>query len=156
LFKIYRATGDSRYADLLHDIIRAHGESIRPGGFTNERLTFCDAESRGSRGDHVTGWNETNGILMAQEIPGVYLRTDIDRCFTFDAIDAKVVKRDASGVELDLTNPTPHDARVSILAEDGARAAKPLGYTALIGWPKVEVKSGASKRIMISPDGKLK
>ena len=155
LFKIYRATGDGRYADLLHDIVRAHGESIRPGGFTNERLTFCDAEQRGWRGDAVTGWNETNGILMAQELPGVYLRTDIDRCFTFDAISAKVVSREARGVVLELANPTAHDARVSILGENAAQAAKPLGYTALIQWPKVEVKAGASKRIAVTMEGKL-
>jgi len=155
LFKIYRSSGDGRYADLIHDIVRAHGESIRPGGFTNERLTFCDADSRGSRGDHVTGWNETNGILMAQELPGVYLRTDIDRCFTFDAIDTKLVSRNANGVTLELTNPTSHDARVSIFAENAAQAAKPLGYTALIQWPKVDVKAGASKRITMTAAGKL-
>ena len=84
LFKIYRTTGSTRYAELLRDIVAAHGESIRPGGFTNERLTFCDADSRGSRGDHVTGWNELNGILMAMELPGIYLRTDKDDVFIFD------------------------------------------------------------------------
>ena len=62
LFKIYRATGNRLYADLLRDIMHAHAESVRPGGYTNERLTYCDADSRGERGSHVTGWNELNGI----------------------------------------------------------------------------------------------
>lgn len=156
LLKIYRINGDTRYAELLRDLIRAHGESIRPGGFTNERLTFCDAESRGSRGDHVTGWNETNGILMAQEIPGIYLRTDVDRFYVFDAVEAKVLKREAGGVTLTIRNPTQHDAQVSIFAENASQAAKPQGYTALLRWPKVPVKAGAEIRVTIAPDGSIR
>ena len=30
LFKIYRATGDRRYAELLRDIVHAHAEGIKP------------------------------------------------------------------------------------------------------------------------------
>jgi len=95
LFKIYRATGNQRYADLLNDIIRAHGESIRPGGYTNERLTYCDAEtsSVGDRGNHKTGWNELNGFLMALEIPGIYLQTDYDRFYVFDNMEAEILDR---------------------------------------------------------------
>ncbi|MCU0780904.1 MAG: hypothetical protein MUF04_07355 [Akkermansiaceae bacterium] len=155
LFKIYRATGDARYAELMRDIVAAHGESIRPGGFTNERLTFCDADSRGSRGGHVTGWNETNGILMAQEIPGIYLRTDIDRTYVFDAVEAKVLKRAGGAVTLELTNPTPHDARVAIFAENAGQAAKPQGYTAFLTWPKVPVKAGGTARVGVKPDGSV-
>ena len=47
LFKIYRATGDRRYAELLRDIVHAHAEGIKPGGEITERLTYCDADSRG-------------------------------------------------------------------------------------------------------------
>jgi hypothetical protein len=61
LFKICRATGDLRYARLLRDIIAAHGESIRPGGFMGERLTYCDADSRGSHGSgRGTGWERND------------------------------------------------------------------------------------------------
>ena len=79
LFKLYRATGDTLYAGLLRDIIHAHAEGIQPDGRITERLTYCDTDSRGSRGDGGrTGWNETNGALMALEIPGIYVRTDTD------------------------------------------------------------------------------
>jgi hypothetical protein len=149
LFKIYRATGDTRYADLMRDIIGAHGESIRPGGYTNERLTYCDADSRGSRGDHVTGWNETNGILMAQELPGIYLQIDTGRFYVFDAVEAK---RD--GNTLTITNPTKFDAAVTIFAESAAQAKKPLGYTAFLKWPRIEVKAGETKTVTIGQDGK--
>ena len=47
LFKIYRATGDRRYAELLRDIAHAWQEGVKPGGGIGERLTYCDADSRG-------------------------------------------------------------------------------------------------------------
>ena len=143
LFKIYRATGDERYASLMYDIVHAHAEGIQPNGHITERLTYCDADSRGSRGDGgKTGWNETNGALMAIELPGIYLRTDIDRMFVFDHVTATVVKRDKSGVTIQITNPTNFDASISILAENKEQASKPLGYTSFIDWPKVTVKAG--------------
>lgn len=147
LFKLYRATGDRRYAELLHDIIHAHRESIRPGGFTNERLTYCDADSRGSRGEHVTGWNELNGALMAAEIPGIYLRTDTDRFFVFDSVEARVIERAPDAVRLEIKNPTQFDANVTVFAEDGDRARKPTGWTALLGWTAFPVRAGEVRQV---------
>jgi len=143
LFKIYRATGDERYASLMRDIAHAHAEGIQPNGQITERLTYCDADSRGSRGDGgKTGWNETNGALMAIELPGIYVRTDINRMFVFDHVKVEVLKRDKSGLTLRITNPTSYDASVSILAENKEQAGKPLGNTSFLSWPKVNVKAG--------------
>jgi len=152
LFKIYRATGDRRYAELMRDIVRCHAESIRPGGYTNERLTYCDADSRGNRGDHVTGWNETNGILMAMELPGIYVRTDKNEMIVFDHVKADVLARDKNGVTLKIRNSTKFAAEVSILAESAKEAEKMLGYTAFLKWPKVEVPSGKSVHVRILED----
>lgn len=150
LLKVYRATGDTRYAELLRDIWHAHGESIRPGGYTNERLTYCDAESRGTRGTHVTGWNETNGAMMAQELPGIYLQTDSDKFYVFDSVEGK---RD--GNTLTITNLTKFDAKVAILAESAKQANLPLGGTVFLNWPKVEVKAGETKTVVIDKNGKV-
>lgn len=155
LFKIYRATGDRRYADLMRDIAHAHAEGIKPDGRITERLTYCDADSRGSRGGGSTGWNELNGFLMALELPGIYLRTDKNELYVFDHVEAAIVKRDAAGLTLAITNPTRHDAKVSISAENARRASQPLGYTAFLKWPKVEVKAGATTQISITPSGQL-
>lgn len=155
LFKIYRATGNKRYADLMNDIIHAHGESIRPGGYTNERLTYCDAEHRGERGQHVTGWNELNGFLMALEIPGVYLQTDNDRFYVFDHVKAEILNRDGEVVTLSISNETKFDATVTIFAETSEEAQKPLGYTAFLNWPRVEIKKDDSLQISIAPDGSI-
>jgi hypothetical protein len=155
LFKIYRSTGDRRYAELIDDIAHAWQEGIRPGGGIGERLTYCDADSRGDRGsgDSDNGWCVFNGILMAMELPGIYMRTD-NEFYVFDHVQAKVNKRDANGVVLSITNPTIYDAKGSILAETLKESGKPLGYTAFLNWPKVEVKAGKTQIFRISTDGK--
>lgn len=133
LFKIYRATVDERYADLMNDIVHAHGESIRPGGYTNERLTYCDAEphSVGNRGTHVPGWNELNGFLMALELPGIYVQPDSDKFYVFDHVEAEIIERKKDGCVLKIVNPTKFDATVSIFAEGAKQAQKSLGYTSV-------------------------
>ena len=147
LFKLYRITGDELYAELLRDVIHAHAEGIQPNGKITERLTYCDADSRGSRGDGgKTGWNETNGALMALEIPGVYIRTDLGRCYAFDHVKASLLEK-GGALYVELSNPTAYDAEVTLLAEDGAAAREPLGDNAFLGWhDKVLVKAGRTVR----------
>lgn len=146
LFKLCRATGDTLYAELLRDIIHAHAEGIQPNGKITERLTYCDSDRRGSRADGwETGWNETNGALMALEIPGIYVRTDLGRFYVFDHVEAQVVKNDTRRLVLRLTNPTAYDAEVTLMAENGESAKKPLGDNAFLKWKdKVKVKAGQS------------
>ncbi len=150
LFKIYRETGDIRYAKLLYDIIHAYAEGIQPNGQITERLTYCDADSRGSRGDGgKTGWNETNGAMMAAEIPGIYLRTDTNRIFVFDHVEANVLKRENNLVLLEIYNPTKAKANIKILAEDGTKSKQTLGVTAFLDWPVIAVEAGSSIQVEI-------
>jgi len=153
LFKIYRATGERRYADLMHDIVHAHAEGIQPNGNISERLTYCDADSRGERGGY-TGWNELNGILMAMELPGIYLQTDNNEMYVFDHVEVKVVKRAEEGVVISIANPTKYDANISIMAETLAQSKKPLGNTSFLKWPKVAVKAGKTGLFHINNEGK--
>ncbi|MCS2891632.1 hypothetical protein NXY11_16270 [Parabacteroides faecis] len=146
LFKLYRSTGDTSYAELLRDVIHAHAEGVQPNGKITERLTYCDADSRGSRGDGgKTGWNETNGAMMALEIPGIYVRTDIGSLYVFDHVEAKIVKQSNKQLVLQITNPTAYDATVTIFAENAEESARPLGDNAFLQWKdKVTVKAGKS------------
>lgn len=149
-FKIYRATGDTLYAELMKDVLHAHAEGIQPNGQITERLTYCDAELRGSRLDGgKTGWNETNGALMALEIPGIYLRTDADDLYVFDHVKVTGITRSESAIVLQIYNPTAFDASVSILAESAEKARQPLGLNAFINWPKVDVKAGKTVKYKI-------
>ncbi len=153
LFKIYRATGDRRYSNLMRDVVRAWAEGIKPTGAITERLTYCDADNRGSRGSDdfgSTGWCELNGILMAMELPGIYIRTDRNEMIVFDHVETSIVKRDSEGVTVSITNNTKYTARVSILAENADQAKKPLAITAFLNWPKVTVNSGQTSIFVIT------
>lgn len=142
LFKIYRQTGDKRYAELMRDIIHAHAEGIQPNGLITERLTYCDADSRGSRGDGgKTGWNELNGALMAMEIPGIYIRKDQNEIYVFDHVEAKIASSNSKELIVTITNPTDYDAEVSVLAETVKDLQTPIGYTSFKDWEKVKVAS---------------
>lgn len=144
LFKLYRTTGNKLYAEFMRDVIHAHAEGVQPNGKITERLTYCDADSRGSRGDGgKTGWNETNGALMALEIPGIYIRTDLNDLYIFDHVEAKIVKNNGKQLTLEIHNPTAYDATVTIFAENEKEAALPLGDNAFLRWgEKVTVKAG--------------
>lgn len=151
LFKMYRATGNILYADFLRDVIHAHAEGVQPNGKITERLTYCDADSRGSRGDGgKTGWNETNGALMALEIPGIYVRTDLGSAYVFDHLEVKEIKKSGSNTILTLYNPTLFDAEVTIFAENGTESKTPLGENAFLNWKqKVKVKAGKTMTVKI-------
>lgn len=155
LFKLYRATGNRLYADLLRDVIHAHAEGIQPNGKITERLTYCDADSRGSRLDGgKTGWTETNGALMSIEIPGIYVRMDHQDVYVFDHVNLIGKKKSKGGLSLTLQNPTPYDAVVTIFAENGAQAARPLGDNAFLNWhQKVKVKAGTTRTVLVKDLG---
>ena len=150
LFKIFRATGDRRYAELMRDIAHAWAEGVQPDGTISERLTYCDADSRGSRGTGwKTGWNELNGSLMAMELPGIYLQTDKEVICVFDHVEARVISRTSKEIEIDITNPTKYDAEISIFSETSANALKPMGNLAFLKWPKTKVRAGETLRHQI-------
>jgi len=167
LFKLYRATGDTRYAGLIRDIQHASVEATEmPGhptcgagpGASMERIQPTDAEGKGEIGNFIrteNAWTELNGLMMVTELPGIYVQTDADRLFVFDSIAAEVVSRDAKGVVLEIHNPTAYEAKVSIFAETSRQARQPTGYTAYLGWPKIAIGAGATKRVTIAMDGKV-
>jgi hypothetical protein len=156
VFKLYRATGDVRYAELIRDIQHAHVEATEmPGhptcgtgdGASMEGIQPTDGEGKGAIGNLVhtqNAWTELGGLMMATELPGIYLQTDADKFFVFDHVEAKVVKRDATGVTLAVTNPTQYPARVTLFAESAAQAQQPLDYTTYLRWPRIELAARQS------------
>ncbi|MHA4809085.1 hypothetical protein ACX0G9_13310 [Flavitalea flava] len=168
LFKLFRITGDHRYAELIRDIQHAQTEAVNmPGHITSgnligscmERIQPSDAESRGSTGNFIdtrNSWTETDGMLMALELPGIYLRTDKRELFIFDHVEAKILPGASDYVRMEIHNGTPYDAEVAVMAETGSKAPVPMGYTAFLQWPKVKIEAGRSIVISVYPDGKVK
>ena len=154
IFKLYRATGRICYADLMRDIMHAHTEVMEtPGrvttgmgpGTSMERIQPTDADGKGSIGvilKTTNGWTEDNGMLMALEVPGIYVQTDQDVLYTFDHLETTLVERKEGRVTLRIKNPTRFDAVTTLFAERAAVAKKPLGYCNFPSWQKISVKAG--------------
>lgn len=168
LFKLFRATGDKQYADLISDIQHAQAEAVNipPGHITTnnlvgssmERIQLSDAEGKSSVGNFINtrnSWTETDGMLMALELPGIYVETDKKQMVVFDHVAARLINKTDKQVLVEVTNPTLFDANVSVFAETGVQARKPLAYTAFAQWPKLSIKAGQTRRVLINAEGKI-
>lgn len=168
LFRLYRATGNTRYAELIRDIQHAHTEAVNmPGHITSnyrigssmERIQPSDAEGKGAIGNFIhtrNSWTETNGILMAMELPGIYARPGEGKCFVFDHIEAEKLAEDKNSITLRLSNNTAYNASVSVFAETARKAARPMDYTTFTHWPKVNIPSGGQCIVQIMANGSVK
>ncbi|MFI1097561.1 hypothetical protein [Streptomyces sp. NPDC020917] len=167
LFKLYRATGDKKYAELISDIQHAHAEAVNmPGHITThnligssmERIQPSDSEGEGAVGNFIrtrNSWCETDGVLMALELPGIYVRPGEGVLIPFDHVEAEYVSESRRATVVRLTNGTPYTAQVSVLAETARQSARPLGYTAFLDWPRVEVPAGGALTVKVTRDGKV-
>ncbi|UKJ09285.1 hypothetical protein [Solitalea lacus] len=167
LFKLFRATGNKLYADLIRDIQHANVEATNmPNhvttnyliGSSMERIQPSDAEGKGSIGNFIhtrNSWTETNGILMVMELPGIYLQTDTRTLQVFDHVEASIIKHDDTGITLSLKNPTIYEAAISVFAETSNEAVKPMGYVNFLSWPKLQVKAGETIKVMVKKNGEV-
>ncbi|PGH39436.1 MAG: hypothetical protein CRN43_09065, partial [Candidatus Nephrothrix sp. EaCA] len=80
-------------------------------------------------------------MLMTLELPGIYWQTDKDLIYVFDHVEAKLTKEN-NQTKIQIRNPTPFDAVVSIFSETSAEAQKPLSYVAFHHWPTVKAEAG--------------
>jgi hypothetical protein len=164
LLKLYRATNDKRFAefykDLVHNTIQyvntMYNPTIRKGneGTTSERVNLSDWEGRSEVGNtwpgsSVASW-ETLELLTALQNPGIYIRNDTGEILVLDHIEASITRRDKKSITVRVANPTPYDAKVSVLSENGAQVRKPLGRYAYLNWNKIEVKAGQTTDCIIN------
>ena len=108
LLKLYRATGDRRYLDLLkdisHNLLEFVSTSQRPvgadkDGYISERVNLSDWEGTGGVGQvHWTSvsWCELAVMLTAIEVPGIYVQPDTGLLYVFDHVDAQIMKAPAN------------------------------------------------------------
>jgi hypothetical protein len=169
LLKLYRATGNARYLELLRDIVQAGPEYMsradrpipaRTGGgklanmepgWIFERVQMGDWESPGvpiGETYHATAsWCEAALTLTTTQIPGLYVQPDKGLVCAFDHIDARVLSHSGNRVTVRLTNPTKFPARVRTWVESSGNAHKPLGHNALFGRPSIELAAGEAKNV---------
>jgi len=166
MLKLFRATDDKRYAetykDQSHNVVQYVGAPHNPlrkeSGFVTERVQLSDWEGKNmgsvSYEDSNMAW-EVLAALTCLENPGIYLHSDDTTYLVMHHIEAQVIKRDKTGVTIRVTNPTAYDAKVSILVETAKQAKGPLPENAFNKWPKVEVKAGMTRALLIRMNERL-
>jgi hypothetical protein len=149
LLKLFRATGRKRWLDLAVEIshalpqfvsscdrpIRADDGRCLPSGWVNERVNMSDweAPSRGP-GEVFYGpcWSATSVLLTELEMPGVYVRRDLEIVACADHVTAEL-----SGDKLFIRNPTRYPARVLPLID--RNPSLPLGELWWRGAKRVDI-----------------
>jgi hypothetical protein len=158
LLKLYRATHNAFYLNLLKDIAHAlpqymswkdHPITDAHDGWISERGNLNDWLEGIGETFPYSSWAETSQLLSITELPGVYVNTDNEQTFCIDHVNAKIIKRDNKYLTLEISNTTKYNASVKLLAENEMVAAVPLLQNASLKWLKIEVKAGKSSIIKL-------
>ncbi len=154
LFKLYRATGDTFYLELLREIAHSIGQCLSradrsigdnmPPGWMTERVNLSDWLE--GVGEIFPGscWCEVSLMQTYAEVPGLYVQPDTGFVWPFDHIDAAVVANEPDRIVVELTNPTAFPASVRAYVEPSSAMQQPLGQNALWGGQVVHLAAGTS------------
>ncbi|MBO9610794.1 MAG: hypothetical protein J7639_32890 [Paenibacillaceae bacterium] len=173
LFKLYRATGNPFYLDLLRGIAHnlpqylsredrplvisfsweglPRGENS-PSGRMGERVNTSDWEGKENIGgvDGGSCWCEVSLMLTYIEVPGVYIQKDSGFVYAFDHVDARVEEQNQNQVIVSLSNPTNFTAKVNVFIENETDRIKPLGENAMLNWQSVVIEPRAKQLLSIN------
>jgi hypothetical protein len=149
LLRIFRATQNRFYINLLKDIVRAipqylsHPKRQIPGmkdGWMSERVNSTDWWE--PIGEIFCGstWSETSCMLSYAEIPGIYVIPETELVVCPDNIDARIIEINNEKVTLEIINKTDFDANVVILKEHENDLSNPLKENRLHGLIPVQIK----------------
>jgi len=159
LLRLYRATGNPFYAELLQDISRnmpqylphpKHPIEGAETGWMCERINTTDWLEGIGEISYLTTWSETALMLTYTEIPGLYVEPDKSKVIAFDNISVEITKDTKNKLFVTVHNPTKADAKIKVLSENNSERIQPLGELALFGRDEIELKPGESKTISFS------
>lgn len=173
LFRLYRATGEVAWLELLRDTTHNLGQYLRhadaaPAGAPDSDARADARADAGARPDcprvetatwldarngvvPVAGLFDAIGLLAYTEVPGVYAQTNTGFVFAFDHVDARLKERLAGRLIVALRNPTPIEATVRLFSETAAEAADPLHPGAILAAPTAIVPPGATIEVAMPP-----
>ncbi len=166
LLKLYRATGDEGYLELMRQISHfipqvvsypghiiytiedgpLHGAPI-PNGLTCERVNMSDWEGKMHVGDNIFGpstWPKAVLMLTYTEVPGIYVVPSRGIVCTSDHVNAWL-----EDGKLKINNPTELPARVKILVDTEDSLKEKLGHYWLDKFKQVAVASKETVEVLI-------
>jgi hypothetical protein len=160
LLRLYRATGDVTFLELLRDTVHnlaqylPEADDRKPGGADDASCARSDPGRWLALGDSVVpaeGVFDAIGLLSYTEVPGVYVRPDTGFVFVFDHVTARIIKDRTRGrLELVIANPTTTEATVRVLSETAAGAGEPLRPGAVLDAQAVVVPAGGTVQVPLT------
>jgi hypothetical protein len=159
LLRIYRATGNTLYLNLLKDILQSVPQYLsRPDrpikgmkdGWMNERVSTTDwYEGIGEIFPGST-WAETDLLLTITELPGIYVDLEQKSVTTFDQLETKLISCNTKSAKLRIKNPTRMTAQTSVLVEDKKLKSVPWTENKFYGKRKITIRPNETIVITIN------
>jgi len=176
LLKLWRATNDDVWLDLLRDIARCLPQYVsrpdqlipdtRPGkrwrvmppGWVNERVNLSDWEIRGLPEEEIgvgeifggSCWSEPAVLNTIAEVPGILLNTETLELNVIDHVHVQILHASPDTITLQVTNPTAYDGAPILLAENSVeRRQRWLGIHPLAGLNALTVPALATREFRV-------
>ncbi|HHY81624.1 MAG TPA: hypothetical protein GX505_02965 [Clostridiales bacterium] len=164
LFKLYRATRNPLYLELIRDIahnitqylstrerpIRDYTGKDRPPGYMCERVNMSDWEGKGMIGMvFLTTWPEVSCMLTYSDVPGVYIQKDTGYICVIDHIEAEVLEKTDDHLKIRFYNNTAFDANVKLFIETSRDMDEILGEPPLQKCTILDLPSNSYKELII-------
>jgi len=165
LFKLYRATGNEQYMELLREIagnlpqylsredrpVKGWDGHNMPAGYMSERVNMSDWEGAAYVGEVIpySCWCEVSLMLSYTELPGIYVNKKTEQVIVIDQVDCSLKKSVDGRFMLTVNNYTTFPARVKLLVENEDTALMPLGQCASTAWPRIELKAGDTIQMLL-------
>ena len=161
LLRLYRATGNPLYINLLKDITQSIPQYMsRPDrpvkgmhdGWINERVSTTDwYEGIGEIFPGST-WAETDLLLTITELPGIYVDFEKKTVTTFDQLETNLISGNTKSAKLSIKNPTKMIAKTSVLVENNEQKMKPWSENRFYNRNRIEIKPGETKILNIDSE----
>jgi hypothetical protein len=176
LLRLYRITEQVVYLELMRDIVQTspqywsradrtiqameRGKLVdQKPGWIVERVQMSDWENPCTPIGEVfhasSSWYEAALTLSSTEIPGLYVQPDTGFAWTFDHIDAQVLKHSGDSATVRLTNRTPFPARIRAMVESSTDVHRPLNSAAIADCPVIELAAAETREIVFDARHRL-
>ncbi|HVZ86686.1 MAG TPA: hypothetical protein VHG72_06945 [Polyangia bacterium] len=159
LFRLYRATGEVAWLELLRDTVHNLAQYLPAPDATPHaparpdcpRADTAEWAERTRGVVPVAGLFDAIALLAYTEVPGIYAQPDTGFLFAFDHVEARVQERLAGRLVLSLRNPTTAEATVRLFAESAADAGLPLPPDAILEAPTAVIPAGTTLEVAVPP-----
>jgi len=168
LFKLYRATGNTSYLELLrdtaHNLTQYSAPTDGPTGRAPEQTAATGGG--GMTANHrvdSSAWMSATGevvpasvplqacsLLTYLEVPGVYVQPNTAFVFAIDHVTVAIKEKTAARLVVTIRNPTKLEAVVRVLTEHSVDMAKPLGANAVLAAPLVVLPPGEEQDVVFA------